>query len=48
MLTGGCALSCIELDHATGRVGINFINQPIIGDELRTGHKNCGFVFKVY
>jgi broad specificity phosphatase PhoE len=46
-LHGGCALSCLELDHATGKVGVLFLNQPIIHEpKLRTGHKNGGFNFR--
>lgn len=45
-LHGGCSLTCIELDKSTGRVGVHYMNIPIITDaRLRTGHKNSGFQY---
>ena len=47
VFTGGAALTCLEFDHTRKRIGICFMNQPIIGEkEIRTGHKNMGGAFK--
>ncbi|CAD7942059.1 unnamed protein product [Amoebophrya sp. A25] len=46
-LHGGCAFSCVELDHETGKVGVMYLNQPIVSESrLRTGHKIAGFSLK--
>ncbi|CAD7939549.1 unnamed protein product [Amoebophrya sp. A120] len=46
-LHGGCAFSCVELDHDTGKVGVMYLNQPIVSESrLRTGHKIAGFSLK--
>merc|ERR1712008_184022 len=43
-LHGGCALSAIELDRETQKLGVLYLNQPILADsKLRTGHKIGGF-----
>ena len=45
-LTGGCAMSCIEMERQTGRVSVCFLNQPVVPDKsIRTGHAISGFTF---
>lgn len=46
-LHGGCAFSCLEFDQETKKIGVMYLNQPIIAEsKLRTGHKIGGFSLK--
>lgn len=40
ILHGGCAMTCLELDHKTGKMAVCYMNMPLVHEpKLRTGHK---------
>ena len=44
-MTGGCAVTCVELDKSNGNIVVHFMNMPIMPKEVRTGHTMSGYDF---